>query len=60
MTTGRTASYAAGGGILLVAGVALLLIPPHTAAGLGILLVILSSVPFSLAYSSSMRAERRS
>ncbi|HZY93208.1 MAG TPA: hypothetical protein VFG07_10630 [Thermoplasmata archaeon] len=44
--------------MILFVGVALIFIPPH-GFGLGVLLLILSSAPFSLAYSHSMRAVRQ-
>jgi hypothetical protein len=43
-----------GGIVLLGLGIALILIPPY-ATSLGILLMILSSIPFALSYSASMR-----
>lgn len=54
----RALVYFAGGVVMLLLGFALIIIPPHLLMGLGIILVILSSVPFGLASSASMRSSR--
>ena len=60
MTSVRLAAYAAAGATLLVLGAVLIFVPSPNPPGLGLLLVIFSSVPFGLAYSASMRRYDRS
>jgi hypothetical protein len=55
MVTVRLAAYAAAGATLLILGAVLIFVPSPNPPGLGLLLVIFSSVPFALAYSASMR-----